>query len=127
MVAPFIQRSICRDDEILKPSLSCVALNSGLEDASKLNRKYKLRSDRILYVDEDLVVVNKPFNIQTVPGFQSNYSLALIIQDMFSVKNIEHMTPHRLDFQTSGVVVFSRNLKSLTGALSIESFVYLFI
>lgn len=78
-----------------------------------LNKKTILRKENILYFDEDIVVVNKPSNIQTVPGYQDKYSLASIIQKMFSVPNIENMSPHRLDLQTSGVVVFARNMNAL--------------
>ena len=34
---------------------------------------------------------------------------------MFNVERIEHMSPHRLDLATSGIVVFARNLKALRG------------
>lgn len=61
----------------------------------------------ILYQDDDLVVVNKPPKLLSIPGRQyeeeeSVYSLlSRQFEDLFIV--------HRLDKQTSGVLVFARN------------------
>ena len=117
MVIPFSGKSL--DSSIIysssRPSFSCVVSNSKYEDSEKLNKMVEITNQHILYYDEDVVFCNKPENFQTVPGFQSNYSLATMIAEMFKIKNIEQMSPHRLDFQTSGIVVFARNVKALRG------------
>lgn len=117
MVVPFkknIRTVDCNDME--QPSLSCIHLNSELEKIKSpriMSPTARLKSDRILYFDDDVVFVNKPSNLQTVPGHLEDHSLATIIQRMFDIPNIEHMSPHRLDYQTSGVVVFARTRQAL--------------
>ena len=86
-----------------KVSYSCVELNSIFEKTDEINQNKKLEKDRILYYDEDLIFVNKPSNLQTVPGFQDKHSLATMVQKLFKIDRLEHMSPHRLDLQTSGV------------------------
>lgn len=96
-------------------SMSFVAANSHLEATESLNKKLVIENERILYFDNDIIFVDKPAGLQTVPGFQDKHSLATIVSQMFKIKNIENMSPHRLDLQTSGVVVFARNLDALRG------------
>jgi 23S rRNA-/tRNA-specific pseudouridylate synthase len=113
MVIPFINKINELPQEPSKVSYSCISLNSGLEKANKLNKIDFIEKDRILYFDDDLIFVNKPYNMLTVPGFKDTHSLATIIQKMFKIENIENMSPHRLDLQTPGVVVFTRNMNAL--------------
>jgi 23S rRNA-/tRNA-specific pseudouridylate synthase len=72
-----------------------------------------LYPEQLIYVDDDIIVVDKPANIQTAPGFVSRDCLASTIAQMFSLPRVDRMIVHRLDYATSGVVVFARNDDSL--------------
>ncbi len=64
--------------------------------------------EQIIYSDEDVVVINKPSGILTIPDREGKgNSLKELLQDKF--ENI--FTVHRLDRDTSGVVIFARNEK----------------
>jgi len=62
-------------------------------------------SEHIIYQDENLVVINKPSGVLTVPDRMGNISLKNYLQQSFG----EIFTVHRLDKDTSGVVVFAKN------------------
>jgi len=114
MVIPFKQQpNLSSDPERGMKSFSYVNQNAQFEKTAKLNEIRTIKKSDILYYDEDLVFVNKPANLQTVPGFDDKHSLATIVQKLFSVEHIETMSPHRLDLQTSGIVVFARNVNAL--------------
>ena len=87
--------------------------NRNLQKTCDINKKQGLSKQNILYADKDIVVVNKPQNMLTTPGHEDKFSLATIIQKMYKIPNIENMSPHRLDLQTSGIVIFTRNMNSL--------------
>lgn len=60
----------------------------------------------ILYADEQLIVVDKPAGLLSVPGRlpQHKDSLALRLQATFP----DALTVHRLDMDTSGLMVYAR-------------------
>ena len=58
----------------------------------------------IIYQDENLVAINKPSGVLTVPDRMGNVSLKNYLQQSFG----EIFTVHRLDKDTSGVVVFAK-------------------
>ena len=73
--------------EALTRALDIMVMEQG-EPALKDMLSIHPDKDHILYYDDDLIFVNKPSNIQTVPGFHdSTYSLANIIQKQLN-------TPH---------------------------------
>lgn len=61
----------------------------------------------ILYQDKDIVVLNKPSGLLSVPGRQDNMkdSLSQRVQDKFPTATVVH----RLDMDTSGVLVMALN------------------
>ncbi len=59
----------------------------------------------IIFQDEDVVAVNKPAGVLTVPDREGNISLKNHLKNAFG----EIYTVHRLDKETSGVVVFAKN------------------
>lgn len=63
---------------------------------------------RCIYEDENILVVNKPKGIEVN---SSQVSLTSILQDKYSSKSI--MPCHRLDRNTSGLVLFAKNSASL--------------
>lgn len=70
----------------------------------------------ILYQDEQLIVVDKPAGLLSVPGRLPEHkdSLALRLQAEFP----DALTVHRLDMDTSGIIVFARGAE-MHRALSI--------
>jgi len=72
-----------------------------------------LYPEKYIYVDDDIIVVDKPANIQTAPGFVSKESLASVVAGVFSLNRSDHMIVHRLDYSTSGVLLFARNQHAL--------------
>ena len=80
-----------------------------------LDDKYFLNSNQnldIVYEDENIVVVNKPKNIEVLSNNGNN--LTTQIQNMYN--NLENTFPypcHRLERNTTGLVVFAKNHQSL--------------
>lgn len=62
-------------------------------------------NDYIIYHDDNLVAINKPSGMLTIPDRMGNTSLKNYLQDLFG----EIFTVHRLDRDTSGIVVFAKN------------------
>jgi 23S rRNA pseudouridine955/2504/2580 synthase/23S rRNA pseudouridine1911/1915/1917 synthase len=66
-------------------------------------------SDHIIKEDEDLIAINKPAGLLTIPDREGKeISLKQILKEKYG--NI--FTVHRLDKETSGVVVFARHEQS---------------
>jgi len=70
----------------------------------------------VLYVDESLLVVNKPSGLLSVPGrgIGKDDCLANRVQAVYP----DALTVHRLDMETSGLMVLARN-KEMHRSLSI--------
>ena len=62
-------------------------------------------ADHIIFQDENFVAVNKPSGMLTIPDRMGNISLKNHLQQFFG----EIFTVHRLDKDTSGIVVFAKN------------------
>lgn len=62
----------------------------------------------VLYVDDDIIVVNKPSRLASVPGVRETVSTVSILEKTYGPLRIVH----RLDMDTSGVLLFARNLES---------------
>ena len=75
------RKELLNPEELISFASLCVPKNSNFEQATQLNKRFRLKQNRILYVDDDIIVVNKPTGIQTAPGFNSNYSLASVVQN----------------------------------------------
>ncbi len=60
---------------------------------------------RILHEDDDLLVVDKPTGLLSVPGRELPDSLQTRLRHLYP----ESLLVHRLDMATSGVMVFARN------------------
>ena len=69
-----------------------------------------METNLIVHVDSSFVIVNKPAGLLTIQdGYEKNkIHLNLIIKEQFP----EIMTVHRLDKETSGLMVFARNEQS---------------
>src|SRR5688500_7751008 len=62
-------------------------------------------SEHIIYQDDNLVAINKPSGLLTIPDRMGNISLKNHLQESLG----DIFTVHRLDKDTSGVVVFAKN------------------
>ena len=75
---------------------------------------------QIIHSDEHLIVVNKPSGVLTVPGINSNPSMLTLLYEMYQndlgvdMKR-EHMITHRLDMDTSGIVLFAKTKQCMSG------------
>ena len=65
-------------------------------------------SPEIIYEDADLLVVNKPAGMLSVPGKEPGRSLIDRIQDLYPDSQ-EWMAVHRLDMATSGLLLLAKN------------------
>ena len=63
---------------------------------------------RILFEDESLIVVEKPSGIPSVPGLDGRNSL----QELLTSQSNEIHAVHRLDMDTSGVMVFAKTAEA---------------
>src|SRR4028118_749240 len=59
----------------------------------------------IIFEDEDIVAVNKPSGLLTIPDREGVSGLRNMLQDKYG----SIFTVHRLDKDTSGLVVFAKN------------------
>jgi len=73
---------------------------------------------QIVYDDQDMVVVNKPSGVLTVPGINSNPSMLTLLHETYQHQldpemKPEHMIVHRLDMDTSGIVLYAKSKAAL--------------
>lgn len=67
----------------------------------------------IIYKDEDLIVCVKPSGILSVEDSSKKENLMNLVRQGLSVTENKNLYPvHRLDRETSGLMVFARNTKS---------------
>ncbi|MBE0684366.1 MAG: RluA family pseudouridine synthase [Anaerolineaceae bacterium] len=67
-------------------------------------------TDLIIYIDNSIIVINKPSGLRTIPdGYDKNKEN---LQSLLKTEFPELMTVHRLDKETSGVILFARNKES---------------
>ena len=71
----------------------------------------------ILYIDEDVLVVNKPSGLLTVPGKELRHHDSLELRVKIEYPN--SFLVHRLDMDTSGVIIFALS-KSTQRSLNLQ-------
>ena len=71
------------------------------------------RLEDVLYVDNDIIAYNKPPNLLSVPGLYDKDSLASRAVKTFGLDRADKIIVHRLDYHTSGVIIFAKNEFSL--------------
>ena len=123
-----------KDDQLVDTSMVMVdGIAMKEEEAIKLKWERQMRkvraSDRasntkvtkedhlhILYLDEHFVAVNKPSGILCVPGIHCHDSLLTLVHKEIgsSLEKVEQMIVHRLDMDTSGVVLFARTVEAMS-------------
>ncbi len=69
----------------------------------------------VIYKDEDLIVCIKPSGILSVEDSSNKENLMSLLKQSFPETDNKNLYPvHRLDRETSGLMVFARNNKSAT-------------
>lgn len=63
-----------------------------------------------IYEDDDIIAVEKPSGIPSVPGLDGKRSILEVLEDRDKEKEIHAV--HRLDMDTSGIILFARNSRS---------------
>lgn len=82
----------------------------GLEvEPNPLDRKYSGTEPEIIFSDQDIIVVNKPAGMLSVPGKTEADSLLEWLRSRYGQQT---ESCHRLDMDTSGVMVFARHLEA---------------
>jgi RluA family pseudouridine synthase len=82
-------------------------------DATSRDRKFELTTDRILYEDEDLIVIEKPAGIPAQPTLDEDRDNLFAAVGRFLSKRDGVAKPYvgvhqRLDRDTSGIVLFTK-------------------
>ena len=104
---------VCVDSLCVSPQ----ATPSFLDSVSMYERAVPLNAglahSQILFHDDDIIVCNKAAYVQSAPGFTSADSLATAMAQDFKIDRVDQMIVHRLDYSTSGIIVYARNTEAL--------------
>lgn len=65
----------------------------------------------IIYEDENILIINKPQNIEVLD--ESNQSLTKLVQEKYNITNNFPYPCHRLDRNTSGLIIYAKNPEAL--------------
>ena len=65
----------------------------------------------VIYEDDNILIVNKPSGIEVIDNFEN--SLTKIVQDKHNQNNNLPYPCHRLDRNTSGLVIYAKNKEAL--------------
>ena len=77
----------------------------------KINKYAKSKNINIVYEDQNIIVVDKPYNMLTIDNGKNNITLYKLVSDYVKKnnKNSKIFIIHRLDKETSGLVIFAKN------------------
>ena len=75
-------------------------------EPNPMDREYHRREPETIYIDADIIVVNKPAGLLSVPGKLEVVSLLDYLRDRYG----RVYSCHRLDMDTSGLMVYARNM-----------------
>ena len=79
----------------------------------QIDKYNKSKLINIIYEDKNIIVVDKPYNMLTISDGKSNVNLYNLVSDYVKKdnKNNKIFIIHRLDKDTSGLVIFAKNEK----------------
>jgi tRNA pseudouridine32 synthase / 23S rRNA pseudouridine746 synthase len=81
--------------------------------AKKAGKEISPCALQVVFQDDHIVVVNKPSGVLTVPGVNNNPSMLDLVYEKFAHRDRtasrEELIVHRLDMDTSGLVLYSRS------------------
>lgn len=91
-----------------EPILNHMLSTTASEKPPLLNDDHRLKDIEVVYQDEFLAVLNKPFDVLSVPGKVQSLSVSDYLPTLFP--NAERpMLVHRLDRATSGILLVAMN------------------
>ena len=84
-----------------------------INDEVTINKYNKSKDIKIIYEDKDIIVVDKPYNLLTISNGKE-ISLYNLVSDYVKKNNKKNkiFVVHRLDKDTSGLIVFAKNIKT---------------
>ena len=90
-------------------------LKNKIEAEAKASQPLDPATDlHILYLDDHICVTSKPSGMLSVPGPRRNPSLAGLVHDLIQPDiDIDQTVVHRLDMDTSGIVVYALSHEAL--------------
>ena len=96
------------------------------EDSTTRDREFELSADRILFEDEDLIVIDKPPGLPSQPTVDTSRNNLFAALSRFLSRRDRVVKPYvgvhqRLDRDTSGVVLFTKSQAANAGVASIFS------
>eukprot|EP01039_Chlorochromonas_danica_P000152 gene152-161_t len=98
----------------ITPSASLSYKRSAIEVSDHgFEENAMLGSEKLLYMDDDIVVIDKAFYSRTVPSQHVSDSAAVTVMQTLGLDRVDQLIVHRLDYATSGIVLFARNLNAL--------------
>lgn len=82
-------------------------------DIVNINTYNKSDDIKIIYEDKDIIVVDKPNNLLTIKDDKNNTSLYELVSNYVKKnnKNNKIFIVHRLDRETSGIILFAKNIR----------------
>lgn len=113
-------KTLCENNLIIINNKPIKKLDYKLKIGDKLIIKDKYIKDKnykklieIIYEDNDIIVVNKPFGLLSISDNKKHYSLYNIVSNYIKIKNKNNkiFIIHRLDRDTSGVIMFAKSEK----------------
>ena len=67
----------------------------------------------IIYEDDNIILINKPNNIEVISDNSNEVSLTNLLREHYNLGNLFPAPCHRLDRNTTGIVIFAKNKSSL--------------
>ncbi|MGB0888198.1 MAG: pseudouridine synthase [Vicingaceae bacterium] len=92
-----------------KPILGHMLQGLEVDENPMLKKPEKNLEIKIVFEDENMVVINKPEGLLSVPGVNIKDSVALRMKTKYP-KATGPLTVHRLDMQTSGIMLIAKSL-----------------
>ena len=82
------------------------------DEVITINKYNKAKNFKIVYEDKDIIVIDKPYNLLTITNGKE-VSLYNLVSNYVKKNNKKNkiFVVHRLDKDTSGLVVFAKNIK----------------
>lgn len=86
-----------------------------INDEVTINKYNKSKDIKIIYEDKDIIIIDKPYNLLTISNGKE-ISLYNLVSDYVKKNNKKNkiFIVHRLDKDTSGLIVFAKNIKTKT-------------
>lgn len=91
-----------------EPILGHMLAGITLDPSPLLHRIQEVKSLEIIFEDDDLIVVNKPSDLLSVPGKEITDSVLTRVGEKFATDE-QPLTVHRLDMSTSGILLLAKN------------------